>query len=548
MTRRTQGHRARRAGAVGAALALACSAVALVPGAASGATAGPGIGSKDALAAPGCDPDTGRLAVQWYAAPPCVRPFEDGADNGGATARGVTADAIEVTVLVPPVDKDRSSTNGGIRDYATGQNGLSKDAVLDENAILAQFWETWGRTVEFDFIEASGTDEAAQRADAITVIATKPFAVMDVAQYAQGGGGEVFQRQVQNARIELMTPPQTQAELYSSYVLNTAEFAGKNLVKRKTEYAGDALNGEPRVFGVVSEGGQNGLDISVFDEEFAKYGGKTAVQLEYEAPIDPTRSVQDAAFQEQAPTIVGRLKDAGVTTVINLSTGSFGGMTKALTTQATAQDWFPEWVQSGIGYQDLDFFARQNDQQQWAHAFGPVWFVPYVEGDAKDAIVNFFQWYWGTDRGTHSPGVLSQLLRLYNGVQLAGPKLTPTSFDKALEGFEPLGGAYSDMITNLETGYPPSDVIAPRGSAIGWWNAELEGPSNQIGVPGKGKYMYLDGGKRYITGKFPKNVKGLFDESASIALLEELPAVDQVGPYDCEGCPSSGGTQLPSRA
>ena len=43
-------------------------------------------------------------------------PVEEGDDNGGATAQGVTADAIDVVVLVPPADKDRSSTNGGIKN------------------------------------------------------------------------------------------------------------------------------------------------------------------------------------------------------------------------------------------------------------------------------------------------------------------------------------------------------------------------------------------------------------------------------------------------
>ena len=82
--------RTRRAGATGALVALVCASVALVPGMVGGAgaaTAGPGISSKAALAGAGCDADTGRIAVQWYAAPPCVRPFEAGDDNGGATAR-----------------------------------------------------------------------------------------------------------------------------------------------------------------------------------------------------------------------------------------------------------------------------------------------------------------------------------------------------------------------------------------------------------------------------------------------------------------------------
>ena len=143
---------ARRLGALAVAATVACSTLLVETSAAGAAAAGPGIESKAALSAPNCDPETQRIEVQWYAAPPCVRPFEEGDENGGATAQGVTADSIDVVVLVPPADKDRSSTNGGIKDYATGENGLSTDAVIDENAIMAQFWETWGRTVEYEFV------------------------------------------------------------------------------------------------------------------------------------------------------------------------------------------------------------------------------------------------------------------------------------------------------------------------------------------------------------------------------------------------------------
>ena len=128
-------------------------------------SAGPGTGSKEALAQSSCDAKTGRIKFQFYGAPPCVRPWSDGDDNGGATAQGVTADSIKVVVLIPPADKDRASTNGGIKNQATGANGLSTDAVLDENAVLAHSYQTWGRTIEYEFVEAERhrRDRAARR-------------------------------------------------------------------------------------------------------------------------------------------------------------------------------------------------------------------------------------------------------------------------------------------------------------------------------------------------------------------------------------------------
>ena len=191
----------RRRWVLGVVVAVTVVSVAVGSGgeAIAGKAVGAGVGSKEALAQRNCDPNTGRIKFQFYGAAPCVRPWSDGDDNGGATAQGVTADSIKVVVLVPPADKDRASTNGGIKNQATGANGLSKDAVLDENAVLAHSYETWGRTIEYEFVEASGTDETAQRADAVGVIAKKPFMVLDTALYASGGGGLVFEQAVKAA-------------------------------------------------------------------------------------------------------------------------------------------------------------------------------------------------------------------------------------------------------------------------------------------------------------------------------------------------------------
>ena len=65
------------------------------------------------------------------------------------------------------------------------------------------------------------------------------------------------------------------------------------------------------------------------------------------------------------------------------------------------QDWYPEIVVTSAPYQDLDLFARGYDQKVWSHAFGMVWFPPYLAGHA-DETATAFQWFWGTDKGTRS--------------------------------------------------------------------------------------------------------------------------------------------------
>jgi hypothetical protein len=70
------------------------------------------------------------------------------------------------------------------------------------------------------------------------------------------------------------------------------------------------------------------------------------------------------------------MKNAGVTTVIY--TGD--PLTPAaLTKEATAQDYRPEWIVGPTVLADTTFFGRTFDQAEWAHAFG----VALVNGGAS---------------------------------------------------------------------------------------------------------------------------------------------------------------------
>ena len=45
--------------------------------------------------------------------------------------------------------------------------------------MLAHSFNTWGRTFEFGVVDPTGTDEAAQHADALDAAEQKPFAVIN---------------------------------------------------------------------------------------------------------------------------------------------------------------------------------------------------------------------------------------------------------------------------------------------------------------------------------------------------------------------------------
>ena len=91
---------------------------------------------------------------------------------------------------------------------------------------------------------------------------------------------------------------------------------------------------------------------------------------------------------------------------------------------------------------------------------------------------------------------------------------------------------------------PPA--ITQRATALGWWDPDAEGPGNyNLGGSAKGKYVYLEGGKRYLPGDFPKGTQPYFEDGEATVMYDAPPASEPVVPtYPCDDCPSSGSTAV----
>jgi len=131
---------------------------------------------------------------------------------------------------------------------------------------------------------------------------------------------------------------------------------------------------------------------------------------------------------------------------------------------------------------------------------------------------------------------------------LAGPKLTPQTFQQGLFAMPAFGGAASNQVQSFMFGYGrtsglPYDQYSQVGLdyALMWWNPDEEGKGKIIFDEGQGKFMYPNGAKRYSAGQWKKGEPDLFDPSTSISHFTELPKNDQVPDYPCNGCPSTDG-------
>ena len=127
----------------------------------------------------GCDTELGRVKIPISNAAPCVEPWDETEDNGGATAQGVTADEILVVLYKgqpDPLQQALVEDAGANTDPDAQQPGPRSTT----STCFADVYETYGRTVRVEIIEASGgpDDATAAQADALRAIDLEPFAVV----------------------------------------------------------------------------------------------------------------------------------------------------------------------------------------------------------------------------------------------------------------------------------------------------------------------------------------------------------------------------------
>jgi len=112
-----------------------------------------------------CDQSTGKLAMPYFFTQEC---FANVADNGGATAKGVTGDSITVVVYIAPdTDPILDFITGPIQDNDTA---AQKQATYEGFTKMFQdYFQTYGRKVNLKFLNGSGSsdDEVSARADAV---------------------------------------------------------------------------------------------------------------------------------------------------------------------------------------------------------------------------------------------------------------------------------------------------------------------------------------------------------------------------------------------
>jgi hypothetical protein len=488
---------------------------------------------------PNCDTETGRIMLASVYAPPCVEPFEG--DNGGATSPGVTADAVKVVQYIadPALDPLTAATISGAGADVSPETAA--ETVQGFADLYNKLFETYGRRVEVETYigTGAGDDREAAKADAIAIAEMDPFMVVNGPNQASAVfAPELASRGIICGPFCSLSLPEPLIEEFAPYAYLggptpeqgaalAVEMIGKLAGPGKAELAGDdATRAKDRVYGLLHYDTPDGDYEPVFEayqELLADSGIDLATDVEFTLDL--------ARAQENARTNISRLKEAGVTTVIY--TGD--PLTPAsLTTEATAQDYHPEWILGSSVLMDTSLFARRTDVDQWKNGFGIA--LPGARGvQETNGAFRIWNWAYGGLPPNNTANVLETPLRtVFTGIHLAGPELTPEAFRDGLFRYPPSGGGPTEpQVSRGDHGFwPDTDWGGTDDAAIIWFDPTAEG-EDEVGNEGVGLYRYANGGQRYTLGEFPDSVEqaGLFDNESSVTVFDQVPPEDEPPDY-----------------
>jgi len=456
------------------------------PSSSSDKAAGTQQGPTGAAAVAGAKPcaDRERQDPNTAYSPPCV---EWSGDNGGATFRGVTKDKIILSVRrTAPLDLGGAS--GEVQDDEA-------DVERTQQAYVEYFnkrFQLYGRQVELRYFDGQGdaTEETlgggqeGANADAITVAqqiqafgevsgGTPPYADALVRQKVMAFGPIHMSAEWYAARR-----PYSWAVLVDCTVLteSTVNYMANRLMGKPAKFAGDAeYRSKTRTFGLIVPENPWYQECANRSQGIMREKGfDFTKRINY--PLDINQASQIAA------NMVAQMKSAGVTTFVCWCDPV---VPIFVTTQATQQDYWPEWLLTGTVLTDTDALGQLYDQEQWSHAFGHSFLSEFAGLDNE--AYRAYKAVRSDEPSNNYRLLYAPLLQIFLGLQLAGPNLTPETYEHGMFSYPGASG---------ESGrwdFGPNDYTATADAREIYWNPNATSKANGA----KGAYITTLEGRRF---------------------------------------------------
>ena len=479
-------------GEAGAAATTTTSTIAPPPGATT--TAPPAIVRARVRRCVGDPP----RQIEDPQSPPCV-PYWDG-DNGGATARGVTADTIRVAL--PKAYESWPQMRGIVESFFNKR------------------FEFYGRKIDLQLAGTQGDGDdtcVAFKAAAAELEAQNFFAVLD---QNHGDAGcfyeELARRKMIGVPYGLFDEPSLQRlHPYTwQYMMsvdrifaNVGEMVCSRLAGGRAEHAKGLQLNQPRKFGIIHyEAAYSGhTDLGPLEQQLRACGV---------VPVVAHRRTNGGAAgladdQSAAQRAVLQMQQSSVTSIVCLCTWTFSS---AVSSFSSSQQYYPEWITSTYGLLDMALWVRpgfpQAEQRSQVlgvttvpralpHADEPYWWMvkeanPELREDQADQY------------GLNLIAIYRTMLVLASGIQMAGPNLTPETFAEGLQRTR-FPNPPDHPNRPGKVGFLDGDHSMTDDAAEFWWSDAGITPTRQgSGEGGAGAICYLDQGARRDRGRWPR--------------------------------------------
>ena len=441
-------------------------------------------------------------------APPCYQ--WGGGDNGGATAHGVTADTITVTIREGTFDKgvidavSQAALKQGASNFLAGETPeLIRSTIDGLFEYFNKYYELYGRKMVLKYVppkgdvlaEILGGGQEGAEADAITAKnelqsfadisgLSPPYADALSRRGVIAMGAPYMSKQWFQSRAPYewswFTDCDTVVNTVASYYL--AKLGGK-----PASYAGGDLKDRPRKAALVapdSDWFQACVSSGVGQLRGAGLGGETA--------LDPfTYRLDLTQMAPQAYALLPRLVSEQVTTVVCACDPL---MLLFLTAKAKEQGYHPEWVVTGVAFGDQDAVGQIFEQSVWNGAFGLSFASQAISLTGGPGYRAFKSVRPDQVPSRTVEALFYQIQMLAIGIQMAGPNLTPQTFEAGMFKYPPRTGPAGTW------DFGPGDYTGPGDAREVFYSAAT--PSSATG--GKGSYVDpSNGAKRYRAGQFP---------------------------------------------
>lgn len=460
-------------------------------GGAAGTGGGAGEGAPIA-AGSGCPDRELQVPGDPYS-PPCIA-FSG--NNGGKTYHGVTDKEIHISVRL----LNEKGFQQTLAELA-GASLVDKPADVKRTIeALGEYFNThyqfYGRKIVWDFYDGQGSNTAEllgkgrdkAQVDADTVKSMGSFA--DMSATSEPYGDALAQRDIMgfgSPYLSVKWHDEHRPYIWSIASAGTdvanfaAEYAIKKLCGGNATHAGGSLKDKPRKFATFAPQNpwyQESVEVARVTQQNG--GCDPGVNVSYELDL--------GTMSNQATNLIAQMKDAGVTTIL---CGCDPIIPVFLSGAANRQSYYPEFIIVGTALTDTDIVGQLWNQEFAKHAFG---ISSLTEPKPSNQSIGYAAYRTvREDEPAFSVDLIYyQMAQMAIGLQMAGPKLTPLTFEQGMFNYPDKTGPAGTW------GFGPHDYTTADDVREIYWDPNATSKYNQQ----QGAFLETDH-KRYRFGDIP---------------------------------------------